>query len=182
MCTTHLRGVHTQASLVLWSKLQITEPRYEKTGCTWLSSRAMLFLETHTKVVDSLQVTFLSFTRAYSPIDHSAGTTLLTNPPTTSLFSCSHSSSQCKLYPVRFLTAFDHPASLTDCFPSSFNVSCSFPMYNPSTFPASNLFLQTNCFPFPFLPFGPFSFPIFPLQTLQPVSFEIPGPHLPIRC
>jgi len=47
---------------------------------------------------------------------------------------------------------------LTDYFPSSLNVSCSFPFYAPSTISASTLFSSADFVPFPFLLFHPISF------------------------
>jgi hypothetical protein len=121
----------------------------------------MLFLETDSKVVDSLLFTLLSVIRASSPKDHTSRTILLPNSLTTSPSSASHSSSQFRPHTISFLTALDQPLFLTDCFPSSLDVSCTFTLYNPSTFSANGLFLSTNSLSFLFLQTEPFSFPPF---------------------
>ena len=150
----------TQAGWVFLSKLHFTESRYKDKGCSWLSSVAMLFLETHAISVDSLLVTLLSFTRASSAIDHSSVTILLPISLTSSRSSTYHSSSQFTPLPISFLTAFDNLPFLNEYSPT-LNVSFSFPLYNPSTFLASAFFLATNSFSFPFPLFEPFSFPSF---------------------
>jgi len=128
-------------------------------GCIWPSLGAMPFSETHTKVVDSLPVTLISFTRASSPIHHSSATILLPHSPTSSPFSSFDSSSQFMPLSISLLTTFNNPPLLTYCFASSLNVSCSSPRYNSSNFPVSALFLSTNSFSFPFLLFKHFWFP-----------------------
>jgi len=137
---------------MILSKLHFPKARNEKKCCIWLTSWAMLWIETHPKVVDSLLVTLPSFTRASSQIDHYSITILLPSSPTTSSFSSFYSLPQFMSLPICFLTAFDSPPFLTDCFPSLNPCSC-FPLYNPSTFPASALFLTTHSFNIPFLLF-----------------------------
>jgi len=120
------------------------ESKYEEKSCLWLSSRGMLFLETDAKVVDSLLVTLLCFSRGSSPIDHSSATILLPNSPATSPSSSSHSSCWFPPLPISFLTASDSPTFSTDCSPSATNHPSSIPLYMPSTFPANTLFLSIN--------------------------------------
>jgi len=133
---THLKQLCTQAAVVFSSKLHFAKSLYKKMGHIWLRLGAMLLLETDPKVLDSLPVTLLSFTRASSTINHSSVTILLPSSLTTSPYSSSHSSSQFTPLPTSFLMAFDSPPLLTECSPS-LNVSFSFVWYNPSTFPAS---------------------------------------------
>jgi len=144
----------------MFSKLHFAKSNYEEKGCSWICSRAMVCLETHAKVVDSLLVTLLSFTRAPSPIDHCSVTILLPNSLTTSSSSSSHSSAQVTPLPIAFLTAFDSPPFLTNCSPSC-NVSFSFLLYNSSTSLASALFVSANLISFPIPRFELFSFPSF---------------------
>jgi len=120
----------------------------------------MRFFEMHSEVLDSHPVTLVSFTAASSPIDKSSVTILLPCPPITHFFSSSHSSSHFIPVPISFLTAFDSPPCLTECFPT-LNVSYSFPLYNPSTFLARALLLSTNSFSFLHPLFEPYSFQSF---------------------
>jgi len=112
----------------------------EEKGCIWLSSRAILFLETHTKVMDFLLVTLPSFTRASSPINLASVTILLPNSLMASPSSSSHTFSRFTPLPIRFLPAFQSAPFSTGCFPSSSDNPSSFPLDMPSTFPADSIF------------------------------------------
>jgi len=146
---------------------------YEAMGCTWLSYGAILFLETHPIVMDSLLVTLCSITESSSPIDHSHPIILLPNSLTTTPSSSFQLSSQFTPLPISFLTAIDCTPlfSLADCFLSLLNLSCCFPLYNPSTLPASALFQLTNSFCSPCLLLKTFSFQSFlpELSNLLPL-------------
>jgi len=102
-----------RASAVLF-KSHITESIYEEKGCIWLHSGAMLFLETNAKVLDCTLATLFSFSRVSTCNDHSAATILLSNSPTTSPSSSSHSSCQFTVFLNSFHTTLDSPpCSLT---------------------------------------------------------------------
>ena len=130
-------------------------------GCIWLSSTSMQFSDTHFKVVDSLLVPLLSFTRLSCPIEHSSATIHLSNSPTARSSSSPHWITQFMPLPISLLGPFNLPPLLTARFPSCLNIPSSFPLYNPSAFPASTLCLSTNLFTFPFVLFESFSFPSF---------------------
>jgi len=110
--------VSTQAALVCSSQLYFAESRYDEKGFIWLTSGAMLFLETLAKVVHALLVTLLSFTKASSVIDHYSVTILVRNFPTTWPSCSAHSSSKFTPLPISLRTTFDSPPFLTDCFSS----------------------------------------------------------------
>jgi len=130
----------------------------EEKDCIWLSSGAMLFLETHTRVMESLPVTLLFFTRTSSPIKDSTASILLPNSRTISLSSSSHSSCHFTPLVITFITVFDVLQCMTDCVPSSVYHSFSLLLYIPSTFPANTLSLSINFFSCSALLFGPFLF------------------------
>jgi len=130
---------------------------YEKMGCIWLSSRAMLFLKTHAKVIDSLLVILFSFSRVSSPINHSSATILLVHSPTTSCFSFCHSSSEFKPLRISFLTSIAGLPFLIHCFPSFLNYPFSFLLNIFSTLPANCLFQSVHIISFPVLLVSPFS-------------------------
>jgi len=124
-------------------------------------TEVILFFETHTNFMHSPQVTIFSFTAASSRINHSSATTLLPNSLSTRTSSSFHLSSQLTLFPLYFITAFNSPTCLDDCFNSSFNDPSLFPLYMAATDPPNALFLSINLFSFPIFVCCHFQFHLF---------------------
>jgi len=116
----------------------------------------MLFLATHTLVIDSLAGTLHVFTRAISPIDYLSTTILLPNSVTPSLSSSFHSSSQFTPHPIIFITIFNTPPLLLHYIPFWLNISYSLTLYKASAISASTVFISIDSYSFAFVLFKPF--------------------------
>jgi len=156
-----IQPLRSTLSWQLWcfsSNFHFIQSHNEEKGCTALSYRAMVVLKIDSNIVDSRWFTLLSFARVPSPIDHSSNAILHVDSPDTSESASSHTFCQFRPLCIFFLIAFDCPRLLTNCLPSSSDVSSSVLWCMLSTWSTHTLFLLIDIFSFPFVLFGPFSF------------------------
>jgi len=125
--------IYSHHYLDWWS----AKSKYKENNGIWHSSRTMLVLGTHAKVMDSLNITLLCVATGSSPGDHSPATILLPNSPTTGPSSTSHALFKFLPLPISFLTVFDRLPYLTDSFCSFLNNPFSFSLSRDNAFHTS---------------------------------------------